>query len=58
MRCVSCNKNLNNFESTLKSIHTGQYLDMCRHCLDDAEIDYTDKYVDTLDEEDFEEYNE
>lgn len=52
MRCVSCNKNLNDFESTLKSINTGDYLDMCRSCLNDAEIEYTDKYVEELEEYD------
>ena len=33
MRCVCCNRNLNDWESTLKSATTGQYLDMCRKCL-------------------------
>ena len=33
MRCCSCNENLNDYESTLRSRSTGQYLDMCRKCL-------------------------
>ena len=33
MRCCACNKNLNDFESTLKHADTGEYLDMCNKCL-------------------------
>lgn len=33
MRCQCCNKNLNDWESTLKSAHTGEYLDTCKRCL-------------------------
>ena len=32
MRCVCCNKILSEFESTRKSITTGEYLDMCNRC--------------------------
>jgi hypothetical protein len=32
MRCLSCNTNLNDFESTAKSKITGEYIDMCRKC--------------------------
>lgn len=32
MRCQACNKNLNDYESSLKNIH-GEYLDMCKRCL-------------------------
>ena len=35
MRCVVCNKNLNDFESTRKHAVTGQYLDTCNDCLDE-----------------------
>jgi len=35
MRCVSCNKNLNDSESTRKLVSTGEYLDMCNKCYDD-----------------------
>lgn len=38
MRCQCCNKNLNDFESTLRSASTGEYLDMCRKCLKDLDI--------------------
>lgn len=30
-RCVACDKNLNDYESTRKDLH-GQYLDMCNRC--------------------------
>ena len=36
MRCVCCDKNLNDYESTRKHAFTGEYLDTCNGCL--AEI--------------------
>ena len=38
MRCCCCNANLSDYESTLKSATTGDYLDMCRKCLKDLDI--------------------
>jgi len=32
MRCVACNKNLNDYESTRKHAETGEYIDMCNTC--------------------------
>lgn len=32
MRCVACNVELNDFESTRKNAETGEYLDMCDLC--------------------------
>ena len=32
MRCVCCNKNLNDYESTRKHAITGAYLDLCNGC--------------------------
>lgn len=32
MRCLCCNKNLSDFESTRKHAITGQYLDLCHKC--------------------------
>ena len=40
MRCYCCNRNLSDYESTLKSKTTGEYLDMCKKCLVDTEISY------------------
>jgi len=38
MRCYSCQRALNDYESTLKSATTGEYLDMCNKCLKDLNI--------------------
>jgi len=43
MRCLSCNKNLTDFESTRKFASTGEYLDLCNKCYSDIQDD-----VDTL----------
>jgi hypothetical protein len=32
MRCYCCDKNLNDYESTRKSVSSGEYLDMCNKC--------------------------
>jgi hypothetical protein len=32
MRCYCCDKILSDFESTRKSVITGDYLDMCNKC--------------------------
>jgi len=39
MRCQACNKALNDFESTRKSVTTGEYVDLCNHCFHDVEND-------------------
>lgn len=31
MRCVACDKNLSDYESTRKDL-SGEYIDMCNHC--------------------------
>jgi hypothetical protein len=38
MRCIACNRNLNDYESTAKSASTGEYLDTCRKCLSGLDI--------------------
>lgn len=38
MRCSCCNRNLSDYESTLRSASTGEYLDTCRVCLKDLNI--------------------
>jgi hypothetical protein len=43
MRCLSCNKNLSDFESTRKSASTGEYLDLCNTCFSEIQYD-----VDTI----------
>jgi NAD-dependent SIR2 family protein deacetylase len=37
-RCVSCNKNLNDYESTRKDLHN-VYLDMCNKCYHPIQYD-------------------
>jgi hypothetical protein len=48
MRCVACNKNLNDFESTRKSIVSGEYLDLCNTCFHQVEQDVPAKERDDL----------
>ena len=48
MRCVACNKNLNDFESTRKSIISGEYLDLCNTCFHQVEQDVPAKERDDL----------
>ena len=43
MRCIACNKNLNDFESTRKSLLTDEYLDMCNSCYHIIEKDTPSK---------------
>lgn len=38
MRCQCCNRNLNNYESTLRHPETNEFLDICMRCLDDIPI--------------------
>ena len=39
MRCSCCNRALNDYESTLRSVQTGDFLDTCMNCLQDLDID-------------------
>ena len=32
MRCIACDKQLSDFESTRKSATTGEYVDLCNTC--------------------------
>lgn len=32
MRCIACNKNLSDFESTRKYADSQQYVDLCNKC--------------------------
>ena len=43
MRCVSCDKILSDYESTIKSAITGEYFDMCKHCLSYIDVIYIDR---------------
>ena len=48
MRCIACNKNLNDFESTRKSAITSEYLDLCNTCFHQVEQDIPAKERDDL----------
>lgn len=39
MRCYCCDRVLNDFEATRKSVMTGEYLDMCSKCYDTIKED-------------------
>lgn len=59
MRCLACNKNLNDFESTRKSATTGEYVDLCNHCFHNVEQDIESVVREDLrDEESYENDNE
>ena len=59
MRCICCNKNLNDFESTRKSVSTGEYLDMCNKCYSTVSDDLLSEVrYDLYDGNEDEEYEE
>jgi hypothetical protein len=63
MKCVCCDKNLSDYESTIKSKVTGQYLDTCTVCLKEAGItSFKDRKdlcpTQEIDPEDTEDYEE
>lgn len=33
MRCLACNANLSDRDSTRKGLHSGEYLDLCEYCI-------------------------
>jgi len=39
MRCIACNKALNDYEATRKSATTGEYLDLCNNCFHNIDQD-------------------
>lgn len=58
MRCLSCNCNLNDRESTRKSLNTGEYLDLCDSCLSETDIIVSDSSYEEWEEEDDEYFSE
>ena len=59
MRCLACNKALNDFESTRKSATTGEYVDLCNHCFHNVEQDIESIVREDLrDEESYEDDDE
>lgn len=52
MRCIACNVELNDFESTRKDSN-GNFIDMCNYCFRSAEYEFdTNDRLDLLDESD------
>lgn len=39
MRCLSCNKNLTDFEATRRSAFTGEFTDLCNYCFSSVSED-------------------
>ena len=58
MRCYCCNALLTDYESTIKSVNTNTYLDMCLSCLKTVKDDilYKDR-VDLLSSSDIDDLN-
>ena len=53
MRCLSCNKILNDYEATRKYEH-GEFVDLCNECFWESDV----KYLPTLDRPDLQEYED
>jgi hypothetical protein len=61
MRCIACNKNLSDFESTRKNARTGEFIDMCTECFETIKDDFNTidrPDLDNVIEDDIEESNE
>ena len=39
MRCRSCNEALTDYETTIRSVYTREYLSMCKQCLKSIKTD-------------------
>lgn len=47
MRCLSCNKELTDFEATRKGVYSGEYIDLCNSCFSTISNDiYTNERED------------
>lgn len=59
MRCVCCQKNLNDFESTARHAEHNYFLDMCRKCLQETQVPYVGRddlsKIDVPEDDDFSE---
>ena len=42
MRCLACDTNLSDFESTRKHHETGEFIDLCNKCFSTIQSDVTD----------------
>ena len=48
MRCIPCDKNLSDFESTRKNETTGEYEDLCNECYSSIQNNISESEEDTL----------
>lgn len=53
MRCLSCNKNLNDFESTRK-YESGEFIDLCNSCFNSSDM----RHVAIVERADLAEYDD
>ena len=59
MRCYCCDRALSDFESTRKSVTTGEFLDMCNKCYSTIKDDLlSEERYDLYDGDEDEETNE
>ena len=54
MRCIMCNANLTDYESTLRHGVTGEFLDTCKGCLRGLDIPLKER-IDLMTDEEIEE---
>ena len=47
MRCIACDKNLSDFESTRKNETTGEYEDLCNECYSSIQNNIAESEEDT-----------
>lgn len=53
MRCIACNKTLNDYESTRRHALTNEFLDLCNRCMKDMPNIPTKDRTDLVKEADF-----
>ena len=53
MRCIACNKTLNDYESTRRHALTNEFLDLCNRCMKDMPHIPTKDRPDLVKEADF-----
>ena len=56
MKCLSCDRILNDFEATRKSATTGEFLDLCNSCF--SHIKHDIQVLERPDLKEYEDWNE
>lgn len=57
MRCIACNKTLNDYEATRRHALTNEFLDLCNRCMKDMPNIPTKDRPDLVKEADFDDDN-